>query len=174
MIRNGWKAWMQSFSPLFYIYHREYPNERHDWHIYIPLCFYLYISLRKHRPAIRKFTFHYVSTYTTWRFASSWETCTFTFHYVSTYTIFVSLSPVSVVWFTFHYVSTYTSLFLCSVVRFIIYIPLCFYLYALLLQVFQRCLWFTFHYVSTYTPNVLYSPQWYSYLHSTMFLLIPE
>ena len=36
----------------------------HTFHIYIPLCFYLYLPAIRMRIRISQFTFHYVSTYT--------------------------------------------------------------------------------------------------------------
>ena len=98
--------------------------------IYIPLCFYLYPSIRSCRPSWNSFTFHYASTYT------------------QTPGLPCSACPA----FTFHYASTYTGLLLLlSAWPFLIYIPLCFYLYV----VESICL-----------------PTSFAYLHSTMLLLI--
>ena len=98
-----------------------------------------------------KFTFHYVSTYTT-RMESRrhifinlhstmfllipllgvhWKIpYPFTFHYVSTYTAVSDCCARHGSSFTFHYVSTYTSFrWQMSPISGFIYIPLCFYLY---------------------------------------------
>ena len=103
---------------------------------------------------IHLFTFHYVSTYTKLTLAvlplavphlhstmfllipmpqivKMRERSRFTFHYVSTYTSPRDTQRDEESKFTFHYVSTYTLSWIPeSFPRCLIYIPLCFYLYA--------------------------------------------
>ena len=75
--------------------------------------------------------------------------------------------------FTFHYVSTYTCFFRFHSRQYsLIYIPLCFYLYALKDENIHWGESFTFHYVSTYTLLCSESQLPLEHLHSTMFLLI--
>ena len=81
--------------------------------------------------------------------------------------------------FTFHYVSTYTHSAAAARLCFLIYIPLCFYLYAgKLYDVYEEYA-FTFHYVSTYTSgsimqtgvSLIYIPLCF-YLYLTEFLVL--
>ena len=141
---------------------------------------------------------------------------TFTFHYVSTYTVAVLVRPALIlnlhstmfllIRFAFdveveleeHLHSTMFLLILGHVLSishpFVIYIPLCFYLYNGLIRKRLISYLFTFHYVSTYTssrtlprsaPDQIYIPLCFylyrlrrirqlraGHLHSTMFLLI--
>ena len=58
--------------------------------------------------------------------------------------------------FTFHYGSTYTNIrFRYSMCLNLIYIPLWFYLYWQLREIFFHLIIFTFHYGSTYTLSIL-------------------
>ena len=85
----------------------------------------------------------------------------------------LSPHPVTTTVFTFHYVSTYTCVRVNIKIFFIsIYIPLCFYLYALTAAPPLVYGSFTFHYVSTYTSLNNLCQYDLSHLHSTMFLLI--
>ena len=104
--------------------------------IYIPLCFYLYAG-----------KYFFVRFYTK-----------FTFHYASTYTI------GKIIWFprrdqfTFHYASTYTQKHHVHRDCYLIYIPLCFYLYRPLHSPARSRRQFTFHYASTYTTFYTWFP----------------
>ena len=184
--------------------------------IYIPLCFYLYwegnagdapdrgnlhstmfLLILFFRPGYvraHKFTFHYVSTYTTAHY------CRFAVRPNLHSTMFLlilkeDICPQDKPAFTFHYVSTYTNTVSGRYTDFVlIYIPLCFYLYRILGR--RDGLWynlhstmflliheassrdirawfeFTFHYVSTYTLRGRCRTASIFNLHSTMFLLI--
>ena len=144
-----------------------------QFHIYIPLCFYLYsIHLNAGR-----------------------GDDTFTFHYASTYTIKAAIKSGQIIEFTFHYASTYTKAPLQEYPdREIIYIPLCFYLYyvCILIYAFRICiyiplcfylygilLWIWLQRDHIYIPLCFYlyresAPCCVaaSHLHSTMLLLI--
>ena len=123
-----------------------------QFHIYIPLCFYLYsIHLNAGR-----------------------GDDTFTFHYASTYTIKAAIKSGQIIEFTFHYASTYTKAPLQEYPdREIIYIPLCFYLYQ---SPAARISWSGDNLHSTMLLLILrlYFDICFSdmYLHSTMLLLI--
>ena len=119
--------------------------------IYIPLCFYLYCRHSGYCCDGRKFTFHYVSTYTI---------------------IYACLRCIAVL----HLHSTMFLLIRTSRRRWKargrIYIPLCFYLYATATTEQWGVIRFTFHYVSTYTCRSVLRAWRQYHLHSTMFLLI--
>ena len=120
-----------------------------------------------------EFTFHYASTYTRQRICPGM--CRRYLH--STMLLLILLCGVGGrrAWaFTFHYASTYTRLQYRTKSLWIIYIPLCFYLYNAGSVSVQSTAKFTFHYASTYT--VVERPAWRQgwYLHSTMLLLIPR
>ena len=122
--------------------------------IYIPLCFYLYDTLpttgqnvehNLHSTMllliriqhliifVRKINLH--STMLLLipdRYFHRPSESIFTFHYASTYTIFCEIRHCIIKLFTFHYASTYTKTKIIFFFLYqLIYIPLCFYLYAL-------------------------------------------
>ena len=140
--------------------------------IYIPLCFYLYLSLMSFGMLSSIFTFHYASTYTTAPSSVCSTLAVFTFHYASTYTGHNCGNR----WRRKHLHSTMLLLIhhskpFCYLI-FSIYIPLCFYLYLPRLSYSP-----TFCHI--YIPLCFYLYETYYCkgdfilnLHSTMLLLI--
>ena len=112
LIRRDIRPWQSEgiiYIPLcFYLYYSVKVPFLWSGFIYIPLCFYLYSLQHSVRLAYTLFTFHYVSTYTNGQM-----------QYL--------------------------------IVEGDIYIPLCFYLYYRHDVIHTGAKWFTFHYVSTYT-----------------------
>ena len=120
--------------------------------IYIPLCLYLYLPLPPDIHQKSSFTFHYVYIYMSNKTEIALAVFRFTFHYVyiymisryfstpdttvnlhSTMFIFIFVCVQSrkphLLRFTFHYVYIYIIQTSSSSQIFLIYIPLCLYLY---------------------------------------------
>ena len=154
-------------------YTRCHAGHAGEHEIYIPLCFYLYLSQFTVSSMISPFTFHYVSTYTVWlvlvfglppylhstmflliqsqtRFSNSKIQ-----HLHSTMFLLIprsaEYSSVSLpdLHSTMFLLIPAAPMFLMSVNN--IYIPLCFYLYSERSYSGSAGSTFTFHYVSTYT-----------------------
>ena len=117
-----------------------FPSKYVFLYIYIPLCFYLYLSGVPYLSNALIFTFHYVSTYTT--------------RYANRYRFYLNIY-IPLCFYLYLLSRSFPAGGRC------IYIPLCFYLYRLSSLLRSLALLFTFHYVSPYTCTCNARCCWY-------------